>query len=616
MTQHSDETGTEQPTIHLMDDALASRVAAGEVVERPASVIKELVENSIDAGAHSVRVEIARGGVALIKVDDDGGGMSRVDLALCTKSHATSKITRFEDLYEQRSMGFRGEALPSIAAVSHMTISTRRARDVEGSCIISHGGEEEELRATGCSPGTHIEVRELFYNTPARRKFLKSTETENAHAEHQVRLHALAFPNMRFAFVNESGVAFDVAATQNPRQRIGEFFGQELAEKLLRLRPTLANGVHVTGFILPLNEARRNRRLQYIFLNGRPIEDKNILRAVRDGFGGFPTGLHPVFFLNLDIEPALVDVNVHPAKREVRFRRLSDVVSAVIESVAGTLADHARDDRTSGKEPRFSTDPPPPPADHADSPADPGDAATRRHEAPPETEPPSATLPPLRLVNDPEQQELELPPAEKTSRTAEPKAAADFPFRFWGLLPDRFAVFENSEGLVVLSATAARERIIFEQLVGQHKQPVMTQQLLSPVFTELDARDAAVVKELLPLFARAGFRVGLFGAKTLRVEGVPGFLKLDEVDVFVADMIKTFSVGEVRLKRTRDPFELFAGRIAISCARREDTSAWLQNPLQLLHELLRCDIPYCTPRGKPTMIPLPLSEVKRRFQAL
>ena len=152
MTQHSDETGTEQPTIHLMDDALASRVAAGEVVERPASVIKELVENSIDAGAHSVRVEIARGGVALIKVDDDGGGMSRVDLALCTKSHATSKITRFEDLYEQRSMGFRGEALPSIAAVSHMTISTRRARDVEGSCIISHGGEEEELRATGCSP--------------------------------------------------------------------------------------------------------------------------------------------------------------------------------------------------------------------------------------------------------------------------------------------------------------------------------------------------------------------------------------------------------------------------------------------------------------------------------
>ncbi len=621
MTEQPCDTAAEQPTIHLMDDVLASRVAAGEVVERPASVIKELIENSIDANAHSVRVETARGGIALIKVDDNGTGMSRADLALCMKNHATSKITKFEDLYDRRSMGFRGEALPSIASVAHMSISTRRAGDVEGSCVVSHGGEEEEMRVAGCSPGTHIEVRELFYNTPARRRFLKSIDTESAHNEHQVRLHALAFPGMRFAFVNEGGIVFDVAATPDLRHRIAAFFGQEIAAKLLRLRPTLNNGVRVTGYILPLNEARRNRRLQYIFLNGRPIEDKNILRAVRDGFGGFPTGLHPGFFLYLDMEPALVDVNVHPAKREVRFRRLGDVISAVMEAVSGTLADHARGEETGSsgvqtESPVSSA--PEPPAPPVSAPGERGSTASAKTPTDAtqgDEPPPRGMLPPLRLVIEPQQQELEIPPPQKDAPTAD-KQSTNLPFRFWGMLPDRFAVFENAEGLVVLSVAAARERIVFEQLVAQNKKPVMTQQLLTPVFVELDARDAAVVKDLLPLFTRAGFRVALFGAKTLRVEGVPVFLKLDEVDLFVSDMIRAFSVGEVRLKRSRDPFELFAVRLAISYVKRENFAPWLADPSLLLRELLRCDIPYCTPRGKPTMIPLPLSELKRRFQAL
>lgn len=620
MTETPLETSDEQPTIHLMDDALASRVAAGEVVERPASVIKELVENSIDAGARSVRVEIARGGVAFIKVDDDGVGMSRADLALCMKSHATSKIIKFEDLYERCSMGFRGEALSSVASVSHMTISTRRARDVEGSCIVSHGGDEEELRAAGCSPGTHIEVHDLFYNTPARRKFLRRVETENAHAEHQVQLHALAFPNIRFAFVNENGTTFDVAPTSDLRHRIAEFFGKDFAEKLLRLRPVLANGVRVTGYILPLNEARRNRRVQYIFLNNRPIEDKNILRAVRDGFGGLPTGLQPVCFLYLDIEPALVDVNVHPAKREVRFRRLSDVISAVIDSVVSTLADHARAEQTSVSSLQTSSV-------AVESPhVFPGTAAPSKDEehGPSQNQsigiqervPQRAILPPLKLVIEPEQQELDLPATQHLPQSTEKELSSDFPFRFLGILPGHFVVFENSEGLVVLSTSSARERIVFEHLVAQNKYPVETQQLLSPSFVELDARDAAVVKDLLPLFTRAGFRVVLFGSKTLRVEGVPSFLRLSDVDQFVADMIRAFSVGEVRLKSSRDPFELFAIRMAAAYVKRENLSVWLEAPLSLLRELLHCDIPYCTPRGKPTMIPLPLSELKRRFQAL
>ncbi len=331
-----------EPSIRLMDDVLASQVAAGEVVERPASVVKELVENSIDAGARSVRVEIRRGGVSLLRVTDDGCGMSRQDAALCLKRHATSKLTCFDDLFNIRKLGFRGEALPSIASVSHLRMTTRRAQEVEGTLISCEGGEMAPPMNAGCAPGTDITVSNLFFNTPVRRKFLKGDETEGGHVEHQLRLHALAFPKVRFTFVREGQTVFDAPATHDLRQRIAAFTGHEMAERLMRIRPTDAPGVHVEGYLLPLSEARRNRRMQYIFLNGRPIEDKIVTRSIRDGYGGFPTGLHPALFLYLEVDPGLVDVNVHPAKREVRFRRPSDLTTAIIDAIASTLAAHAR----------------------------------------------------------------------------------------------------------------------------------------------------------------------------------------------------------------------------------------------------------------------------------
>ena len=243
---------TEQQKIHLMSDILASQVAAGEVVERPASVVKELVENSIDAGAHAVKVEIRRGGVSLIKVTDDGHGMSKEDAALCLQRHATSKLVQVEDLFAIRQLGFRGEALPSIASVSQLSLTTRRADDVEGWMIGSEGGVEKALVSAGCAPGTEISVSNLFFNTPVRRKFLKSDETESGHVEHQVRLHALAFPEVRFTFVRDGQVVFDVPATHDLRRRIADFVGRETAVGLMRIRPTEALGVRVTGYLMPL----------------------------------------------------------------------------------------------------------------------------------------------------------------------------------------------------------------------------------------------------------------------------------------------------------------------------------------------------------------------------
>ncbi len=616
-------------TIRLMDDVLASQVAAGEVVERPASVLKELVENSIDAGAHSIRVEIRRGGGSLLRVTDDGCGMGRADASLCLLRHATSKLRSYDDLFNIRQLGFRGEALPSIASVSHLRLSTRRAEDVEGTLITCEGGTMAEPMNAGCAPGTDITISNLFFNTPVRRKFLKSDETEAGHVEHQLRLHALAFPAVRFTFVREGQVVFDAPATHDLRQRISAFTGYELAERLMRIRPTEAPGVRVEGFLLPLSEARRNRRMQYIFLNGRPVEDKIVARAIRDGYGGFPTGLHPALFLYLEVDPGLVDVNVHPAKREVRFRRPADVTTAIIDAVASTLAAHARGS-TPEEVPATAAEPQPVTVKAAESgslPLPPKPVA-RQQEAPlPEpvkVVPAPAPAKPaftLRPVLEPQQRELKLPSATPPAPVQQPQTvpAPSQPslpnFRHVGTLHGEYALFENTEGLVLLSPRAARERILFERLLAANKRPLLSQSLLMPALLEVDARDMGVARELLPQLERAGFRLSVFGRQTLRVEGIPALLPLRDVEPFLQRFLALFSGGEVRLGRARNPYEPFAMQLARQYARQEDIADLLREPMPLLVDLLRCEIPYCTPGGKPTLFSYSLAEIDRKFQS-
>ena len=598
----------EEQHIHLMSDILASQVAAGEVVERPASVVKELVENSIDAGAHSVRVELRRGGVSLIKVTDDGCGMSKADAALCLQRHATSKLVQVEDLFAIRQLGFRGEALPSIASVSHLTLTTRRAADVEGWRVSAEGGVEAPLMNAGCAPGTEISVSNLFFNTPVRRKFLKSDDTEAGHVEHQVRLHALAFPEIRFTYVRDGQMVFDVPATHDLRQRIADFVGRETAAALMRIRPTEAPGVRVSGYLMPISAARRNRRMQYVFLNGRPVEDQIINRAVRDGYGGFPPGLHPALFLYLEVEPALVDVNVHPAKREVRFRRPAEITLAVMDAVAATLAAHARGE---SEEPPAQQVLEPQPVEKpvtVAAPVRPAAPAPR-----PETRPPLV----LKPLVTPRQQELELPPAPAASPVPapEPQSAPLQPhFRHIGTLHNQYAIFENKEGMVLMSPRAARERIIFERLQESNRRPLESQRLLVPELLELDTRDMGIALEVKPQLEQAGFQLSPFGRNTLRIEAIPAILPLRKVNDFVQELLRVFTSGEVRLTRARSPFEPFARQLARQYAMQEDVTAYLQNPLPLLASLLECEIPYCSPGGKSTLLPFPMAELNRRFQ--
>ncbi len=617
-------------SIQLMDSVLASQVAAGEVVERPASVIKELVENSIDAGARTIRVEIQRGGSLLMRVSDDGCGMSREDAKMSLLRHATSKLRSFEDLFNIQQMGFRGEAIPSIASVSHFSILTRREHDIEGTLMLVDAGIAQESQSAGCARGTVIEVRELFYNTPVRRKFLKSAETEAAHIEHQLSLHALCYPQIRFVLTVDGSNEMDTAATKDLRQRIADLKGRDIAQKLIQMSTGEAPGVSVTGYLMPLAEAKRNRKMQYIFLNGRPIEDKMVLRAVRDGYGGLPTGLHPILFLYLQVDPGLVDINVHPSKKEVRFRRIADVCTAIMDAIAASLRNYAKQQQSEAQAPAA-----PAPCYTPSAPAKPRPAPAlaplslkplhpteREHQQQlpikaPYPVPAAHPLSPKKTQHpipedsiDARQTELSYPPLISKSTQGVPN------FTHLGTLHNQYSLFQNKEGLVLLHPRAARERLIFERLMRNKQGAMASQQLLMPVLLEMDARDLVQAQELEPQLQRAGFRVSRFGQRTLRVEAIPALLPMDEVENFMYQLLELFgSRGDIKISRARNPYELFAIQLAKQYAQAEDITPMLESPDLLLGDLLCCEIPYCTPSGKPTLVPISINEIQRKFQS-
>lgn len=620
------------PSIHIMSPTLASQVAAGEVVERPASVVKELVENSLDAGAKSVRVEIRRGGVGLIKVTDDGCGMSREDAQLCAKRHATSKLSSLQELFEITHLGFRGEAIPSIASVSRFRLCTRQQQALEGWEIRIDGGHEHEPRSSGGAPGTAIEVSDLFYNTPARRKFLKSAETETSHVEHQIRLHALAYPHVRFTYKRDDQLIFDLPGTADLRVRISALADAATANALIPVETTIGPGISVTGFLLPLSEARRTRKGQYVFMNTRPVEDQLINRAIRDGYGGFPTGLHPSLFLYMEVEPALVDVNVHPAKKEVRFRRSADVVNTIVEAVSNTLQKHARQEvRDPAPTPapengiqETASRPAPsfPPSSERNGSA----ASSLRPVLPPpsdaENQPPSAfASPPLRPITLKQvpatqgrldfQKKTAAEPQRSSREQPHPEKDASAEFKYLGALRQQFALFETPEGLVLMHPQAARERIIFEHLRARRQTLMPSQQLLDPVMLDLDPRDFTVIQQFAPHFDQAGLTVTPFGQNTIRIESIPAMLELDNARAFLLELIDRLTQSEFSRNARRMAYETFIAEIARKSAWKERISP--HRAPSILKELLACEVPYCTPEGKPTLINYSIPEIKRKF---
>ncbi len=665
--------------IRLLPEQVANQIAAGEVVERPASVVKELVENSLDARAGRVTVEIQAGGRSLIRVSDDGVGMSRDDALLCLERHATSKIQRAEDLAAVATLGFRGEALPSIASVSRFTLTTRErdSESPEGTQIIISGGKIVEVKAAGCAPGTTVEARQLFFNLPARRKFLRTEETESAHIQHYLTLAALAFPEVAFVFQKDGRPVWQLAAIKSGdgpaarsvalRERLRALYGGE--QKLLAVdfsdvitspqdgdepgaggfdaalpgpaspasAPPAPN-FRVWGFIGAPGVSRATREDQHLFVNRRPVENRGLNYALLEGYHtALMKGRYPVCCLFLEVDPAAVDVNIHPAKREVKFHREADVRRSVAQAVRQTLLEfHGNEARIArptaqGQRPEAKShrpEPGVPGAQHeveGPTPAAPTAARTEQTSLPnfpaglkptvAEVQSQPAAQPPLRMGFGP-------PPAPVPSQPVRPPPTPagaplpllSVPLRLVGVIGKLYVVFESDRGLVLLDQHAAHERVLFEQMLDrlERDEQAPSQKLLLPETVELSARDANFVREQLPVLARLGVGLSEFGERTFLLDALPPFVKAADPRRFVLEMVDELKAAGQEVNSLRLGEHTVAKTVCRHAVKAHDPLAGreLEN---LVEELRRCAMPYTCPHGRPTLIEMNFRELEKKF---
>ena len=608
--------------IRLLPEHVANQIAAGEVVERPASVVKELVENALDADARRITITIKAGGRSAIVVADDGFGMSRDDALLALERHATSKIEKAEDLHRIRSLGFRGEAVPSIAAVSRFTLTSRERGALAGTQIEIAGGKIISVREIGTAEGTTVEVRNLFFNLPARRKFLRSESTETAHIEHIVTLCALAHPAVAFRLIVDERIRFDLAPATELAGRLRELYGNQLVEQLLPLgivgeTATLRNApavstvetdledngpvrVAISGFVGKPGISRADRRQQHIFVNGRPVESKGINYALMEGYHtGLMRGRYPVTFLFVEIDPEVVDVNIHPAKREVRFRDEYAVRQAVIDAVRLALAPAGPTFQpvTSTGWPQSSP--------VARPPYDP-DRAT----GPGGNEPAPAV---------PNEVELRLEvgraqPVAPTGLSSSTDVQTDEGrWRVLGVIGQLYVLIESPEGLVLMDQHAAHERVLFERMLRElATAEAPSQKLLLPITLELEARDADFLRGNLKTLHKLGLGVNEFGERTFLIDALPPYFQLD-------NLAQTFREIVDELRQTGEEVHarrLGEDKIATTVCRH---AVKAHDPLKgeelrgLLEQLHRCDLPYTCPHGRPTLIQMSYAELEKKF---
>ncbi|HLC12148.1 MAG TPA: DNA mismatch repair endonuclease MutL [Chthoniobacterales bacterium] len=596
--------------IKLLPETLASQVAAGEVVERPASVVKELVENSIDAGARAIEVGIQRGGMSRIRVVDDGCGMDRDDALLSLERHATSKIASAADLAAISTLGFRGEALPSIASVSRLRLSTREPGAVAGTEILVNGGRIETVRDGGEAPGTQIEVRSLFYNVPARRKFLRSETTEARNIEHQFFLQALAHPEIGFTLVREDNIASQLPITTSLRDRIRDLYGAKLLDDLLEISLRDRRGIQVHGWIGRAGVSRQTRAQQFVFVNGRAIDSGILSTALREGYHtALMRGQFPVTFLFVDLDPREVDVNVHPAKREVRFRDPASVREAIVEAVQRTLESGRVEWQRKFNAPAAPAAglPPGPAATRPDG----GTTSVSSQIVGRDTARPSNFAP---LDQASRADSLNLPrPIDGNRPEPQIEPRRDQQFQIIGVLNRLYVLMENSDGLVLVDQHAAHERILFEELRRRmEEQGVPSQRMLLPQIFSLPPRDAEWVERNVATLQKMGIGVENFGANSFRVDTLPAFLEIADAAGFLRKVIDEL----ITTSRSSSPLRLGEDMIAKTVCRH---AVKANDPLRypeiekLIRDLLACDLPYCCPHGRPTMIQISHAELEKKF---
>lgn len=659
--------------VRLLPEQVANQIAAGEVIERPASIVKELVENSLDAGATRITVEIQAGGRSLVRVTDDGFGMNRDDALLCLERHATSKIVKAEDLAAIATMGFRGEALPSIASVSRFTLTTRERESTspEGTQVIVNGGKIVEVKAAGCATGTSVEVRQLFFNLPARRKFLRTEETEAAHVLHYLTLAALAFPEVAFMFVKDTRPVWQLPAQRSGadaaaklaalRERLRALLGDvklievdftaehtdssttaaeesESFEDALQDRPAAPlaprpSQFRVWGLIGAPGVSRSTREDQHVFVNRRPVENRGINFALLEGYHtALMKSRYPVCCLFLEINPAAVDVNIHPAKREVKFHRENEVRRSVAEAVRQALvAFHSAQSQVSGLKskvgevvtarsweevgttsdvgpeiftptlPEFSAGAAVPPRPSEQPALKMGFAPAR----------PSAPAPAVAPIA-PGAPQVSQPSTLDPRPTTPPLLSV--PLRLVGVVGRLYVVLESDRGLVLLDQHAAHERILFEQMLErlERKEQAPSQKLLLPETIELAPRDANFLRGQLEALTRLGVGLSEFGEQTFLLDALPPFVKVGDARRFTLDLVDELKAAGQDVNSARLGEHVVAKTVCRHAVKANDPLAGreLEN---LVEDLRRCTMPYTCPHGRPTIIEMNYRELERKF---
>lgn len=609
------------PEIRILSDQVANQIAAGEVVERPVAVLKELLENSIDAGAQKIEIEFRNGGKSYIRVEDDGMGMKPDQSLLALERHATSKIRKASDLNKVGTFGFRGEALPSIASVSRFLLRTRSASSKEGTEIFVNGGKMIHCKECGMPAGTRVEVSHLFNSVPGRRKFLKTEVTEATHLIHMAKLYALAHPLITFTLIDGGRTLFRSPACESPTDRVQEIFGKGLANSLTPLHAQDYD-LRLEGLVGKQGQSQSTRKEMIFFVNQRPVDSKTITYAVLEAFHTFiPKGRFPSAILFLRIDPAAVDVNVHPSKREIRFRNEPQVRSFILKS----LLDHNHAMASSIQD--FS----PPPAkieyeeekgrkvpridsqilkvfgikkDHIS-----GKEGVR----PPEQEKLKITEDdPSKDLLDKEAIDSVKPIIDRklVGKRRDPGAE----WKFLDLAHGDLVLFKTPHGIVALHIRAAYERVRFEQLEDSLKDVShsASQSLLIPEPLELDGIDRSNLEASLAKLRQIGFALEEFGRNFYRLEGCPSWIDPEHAIVYLRDFLDIAKENGGDLKV--ESFTRQALQRQANYAKETKADFFESEIIDLVDQLLRCRNPYVCPQGKPVYFEIPTRDFETRFK--
>lgn len=621
--------------INILDDSTINKIAAGEVVERPSSIIKELVENSIDAGSSYISIEIENGGKGLIRIIDNGSGIDKDDVNKAFLRHATSKINTVEDLSSLESLGFRGEALASIAAVSKLEMLTKTEEALIGLRIVLDGGKIREKEATSANRGTQISVRDLFFNTPARRKFLKSNQAEAQAITDIVNKIAIGNPSIKIKYINNSKTIYETLGDGSIINAIRMIYGRDISENLIEI-DYRSKYFSISGYLGNNNIYRGNRNHQHLYINGRYIKSPNISKKINDAYKAIiPINKYPIYFVNISVDPAKVDVNIHPSKLEVKFdqeeeilNELSDFVRGILlkSSLVGRYKNNSRGKDLYNKNSfagfnSFSYSPQEV-ENNLTSTAireDVNNSGSNQNTNESPRVQADMIQTPIRLsdinndgIQDKKEVDSKMEYQQSSFIEESPDRNPDFiGLKFIGIIFDTYIIFSKNDDMIMLDQHAAHERIRFEMYMSKYKaNDISVQMLIDPIIMDLDANDMDTVRKNIDVFSSFGFLVEEFGHRSISIRGLPNTFGEPESKRFIYELID----GLGKIDNIYDTKYDEIAEIACKSAIKGNDKISIEEAKHLIGQLEECSNPYTCPHGRPTMVKMTRYEIEKLFK--